>query len=81
MLAKVDSSGNITGASFIKTGGTSSQFLKADGTTDSTSYLSWVAVPANATSAGTAGQVAYDTDYIYICTATNTWKRVGIATW
>lgn len=31
--------GNITGSSFIKSGGTSSQFLKADGTTDSNTYL------------------------------------------
>ena len=30
--------GNIKGASFVKTGGTSSQFLKADGSVDSTAY-------------------------------------------
>lgn len=30
--------GNITGTSFIKTGGTSSQFLKADGSVDNTTY-------------------------------------------
>jgi len=24
---------------------------------------------------GTAGQISYDANYIYICTATNTWKR------
>ena len=33
------SSGDITANSFIKSGGTSSQFLKADGTVDSTTYL------------------------------------------
>ncbi len=37
--------------------------------------------PASASAAGTAGQVIADTNYIYICTATNTWKRVAIATW
>lgn len=31
-------SGNVTALSFIKTGGTSAQFLKADGTVDSNSY-------------------------------------------
>ena len=31
---------NVDAASFIKTGGTSSQFLKADGSSDSTAYLS-----------------------------------------
>ena len=32
--------GSITGTSFVKSGGTSSQFLKADGSVDSTTYLS-----------------------------------------
>ncbi len=27
---------------------------------------------------GTAGQIAWDANYIYICTATNTWKRVAL---
>ena len=39
ILAKVDASGNATFASIIKTSGTSSQFLKADGTVDSSTYL------------------------------------------
>jgi len=30
------------------------------------------------TSAGTAGQVAWDANYIYVCTATNIWKRVAL---
>ena len=37
--------------------------------------------PASATAAGTAGEICWDTSYIYVCTATNTWKRVAIATW
>lgn len=40
-LARVDQSGNVTGASFVRTGGTSSQFLKADGSVDSTNYQSF----------------------------------------
>ena len=28
-----------------------------------------------ATDSGTTGQISYDANYIYICTATNTWKR------
>ena len=31
---------------------------------------------ANAT--GTTGQICWDSNYIYICTATNTWKRVAL---
>jgi hypothetical protein len=38
-------------------------------------------VPTLATDAGTQGQVAFDSNYIYYCTAANTWKRVAISTW
>lgn len=37
--------------------------------------------PATAASTGTLGEIRIDANYIYICTATNTWKRVAIATW
>jgi hypothetical protein len=37
--------------------------------------------PATAGATGTAGDTRYDADYIYVCTATNTWKRAAIATW
>ncbi len=37
--------------------------------------------PATTGATGTAGDIRYDADYIYVCTATNTWKRVAIATW
>jgi hypothetical protein len=38
VLAKVSSAGQITAASFTKTSGTSSEFLKADGSVDSSTY-------------------------------------------
>jgi hypothetical protein len=37
--------------------------------------------PASAGAAGVAGQIRWDSSFIYICVATNTWKRVAIATW
>ena len=37
--------------------------------------------PSTASSNGTAGTIAYDSNYIYICIATNTWKRVAIGSW
>ena len=43
-------------------------------------FPNWVTVPALATSTGTAGQVAYDSGFFYICISTNVWKRVAIAT-
>jgi hypothetical protein len=38
-------------------------------------------VPSNASDTGNAGDIAWDSDYIYVCVDTNTWKRVAIATW
>jgi hypothetical protein len=37
--------------------------------------------PASATDTGTTGEIAWDANYIYVCTATNTWKRTAISTW
>lgn len=37
--------------------------------------------PSTAADTGTTGDVAWDASFIYVCTATNTWKRVAIATW
>lgn len=37
--------------------------------------------PSSASDTGSQGDICWDTDYIYICTATNTWKRVAVSTW
>ena len=37
--------------------------------------------PASASATGDAGMICWDASYIYVCTATNTWKRAAIATW
>ena len=37
--------------------------------------------PANATDTGTLGEIRYTADYIYVCVATDTWKRSAISTW
>jgi hypothetical protein len=41
----------------------------------------WVTVPATATSTGVAGQVAYASGFLYVCVATNTWRRTALSTW
>lgn len=42
----------------------------------------YVDVPATPTSTGTAGTMAYDASYLYVCVASNTWIRVEKdATW
>lgn len=45
------------------------------------SKLEWVAAPATAASAGTAGQIAYSAGYIYVCVGASTWVRAALATW
>lgn len=37
--------------------------------------------PASASDTGNQGEVCWDASYVYVCTATNTWKRAAIATW
>ena len=37
--------------------------------------------PASATAAGNEGDICRDSSYIYVCTATNTWKRASLSTW
>ena len=38
-------------------------------------------VPATPTSTGTAGEIKWDTTHLYVCTASNTWRRVAVGTW
>lgn len=37
--------------------------------------------PASAGATGYRGEICYDSNYIYVCTATDTWKRAALATW
>ena len=37
--------------------------------------------PANASATGLTGEIRFTTDYIYVCVATNTWKRSPLTTW
>lgn len=48
---------------------------------DITIYVESVAVPASSTSPGIVNTIAIDTNYLYICVATDTWKRVALSSW
>lgn len=37
--------------------------------------------PASAAATGNVGDIAWDSSYIYVCVATDTWERAAIATW
>jgi hypothetical protein len=38
-------------------------------------------IPASVTAAGARGQMACDNNYLYVCTASNTWRRTTLAKW
>ena len=37
--------------------------------------------PASSSSPGTKGDVCFDSNYIYVCVANNSWKRVALESW
>ena len=37
--------------------------------------------PASAGATGVAGTITWDSSYIYVCVATDTWERAGLASW
>lgn len=71
----------ITGADGV-TGG---QILVWNGTTsmweNTSSRLPSTAPPANSTDSGIAGEVRFDGTHLYVCIATDTWRRVALSNW
>lgn len=49
--------------------------------TDGSSVVTTTSVPASTTSTGTAGEIAFNTTHLYVCVATDTWRRVALSTW
>lgn len=49
--------------------------------TGSTVRITGTSAPANSSSTGVAGQIAFDSGYVYYCVANNTWKRATLSTW
>jgi hypothetical protein len=37
--------------------------------------------PATPSAAGTQGDISWDSDYIYVAVAANTWKRTALSSW
>jgi hypothetical protein len=38
-------------------------------------------VPANSSSTGIAGTIRFDSGFVYVCVANNTWRRAAITSW
>ncbi|MEK0369748.1 MAG: hypothetical protein QQN55_01135 [Nitrosopumilus sp.] len=66
--------------------GLSTQFfgtLKVTSSTTASDYRisALNTAPSSASDTGTLGEIRYDENYIYLCTATDTWKRSQLTTW
>jgi hypothetical protein len=65
-------------------GGVNGQLLSRNGTTTAwltPTFTASAAAPATATAAGTPGQVAYDSGFVYVCVAANSWRRSALTAW
>jgi hypothetical protein len=73
--ARIDSSGRLLVGTASNSGGA---LLQING---DRIRVGTAKTPASATDTGTAGEICWDANYVYVCTATNTWKRSALSTW
>lgn len=73
--ARIDSSGRLLVGTSTNTGGALLQV------NDNRIRVATAKTPASASDTGAAGEICWDANYIYVCTATNTWKRAALSTW
>jgi len=73
--ARIDSSGRLLVGTASQSGGSLLQV------NDDRIRIASSKTPTSASDTGTAGEICWDSSYIYVCTATNTWKRAALSTW
>jgi hypothetical protein len=73
--ARIDSSGRLLVGTSSDSGGA---LLQVNG---DRVRIATAKTPASASDTGTTGEICWDANYVYVCTATNTWKRSAISTW
>ena len=82
--------GDITGTGALNSGSITSGFGNINNGTSSLTTGAVIAqqlrvtttsAPSAYTSSGTKGDIAYDTNYLYICVSNNSWRRVALAIW
>jgi hypothetical protein len=72
---RIDSSGRLLVGTSSQSGGSLFQV------NDDRIRIASSKTPASASDTGTAGEICWDSSYIYVCTATDTWKRAALSTW
>lgn len=60
---------------------TVSNLLYAGGVNVKATAVKTTTVPSTANSSGVAGDICYDSSYLYVCVANNVWKRADLNTW
>ena len=71
--------GNFYIDTITSTGTTSTWVFDVSGTTTLPGLLSSPPKTiSTSTATGVVGQICWDADYIYVCTATNAWRRIGL---
>jgi len=73
--ARIDTSGRLLVGTSSDSGGA---LLQVNG---DRVRIATAKTPASASDTGVAGEICWDANYVYVCTATNTWKRTAISTW
>lgn len=80
----VTSSGPLMGTSLVLTGSGTSLVVSGSGTADIYGNLIRIRTsktPLNHVAAGNAGEICWDSGYLYVAVGTNSWKRVALASW
>lgn len=69
----------------VASGGSTGQFLtKNSSSSYDTSWTSSIVSnipPGSSGATGATGQIAQDSNYLYVCIATNTWRRTQLTSW
>jgi len=66
---------------FVIVANTSGTAVTRRATANTVQTIIYTTVPANSSANGFAGQLAYDSNYIYVCVSANTWKRSALSSW
>jgi hypothetical protein len=77
-LSPTDSTSAVTGALVVTGGVGIGGTLNVGG---NSIRVATAKTPASSAATGTTGDICWDANYVYVCVATNTWKRSAIATW
>jgi hypothetical protein len=76
-VVAVNTSNTASNASWTFGFASTGTFKFPDGSIQLTALTVSTTVPTSSANTGTIGQMAYDTSYVYICVAPDTWKRIS----